>query len=108
MIDDGQYIGLFKIIQATKNRVWYEIPQSCPRVRPPLERVLDRSETRLGDDEVDSRTLSLAVFLVLEVTKERLPWVSLFTDESAVPSLADEWPAGVFPLTDDEDVVLDR
>jgi len=82
--------------------VWYEIAQSCPRVR-----LLDRSETRLGD-EVDSRTLSLAVFLVLEVTKERVPWVSLFTDEPAVPSLADEWPAGVFSLTDDEDVVLDR
>jgi Ni,Fe-hydrogenase III component G len=73
--------------------------------------VLDRrSEIRLGD-EVDSRTLSLVVFLVLEVAKERVPWVSLFTDEPpeecAVQSLVDEWPAGVFSLTD-EDVVLDR
>ena len=52
--------------------------------------MLDRSEIRLGD-EVGSRTLPLAVFLVLEVTKERV----------------DEWPAAVFSLTD-EDVVLDR
>jgi hypothetical protein len=73
--------------------------------------VLDRSEIRLGD-EVGSCTLPLAVFLVLEVTKVRVPWVSsLFTDEPpeecAVQSLVDEWPAGVFSLTD-EDVVLDR
>jgi hypothetical protein len=72
--------------------------------------VLDRrSEIRLGD-EVDSRTLSLVVFLVLEVAKERVPWVSLFTDEPeecAVQSLVDEWPAEVFSVTD-EDVVLDR
>jgi len=71
--------------------------------------VLGRSEIRPGD-EVGSRTLPLAVFLVLEVTKERVPWVPLFTDEPeecAVQSLVDEWPAGVFSLTD-EDVVLDQ
>jgi hypothetical protein len=46
----------------------------------------------------------------LEVAKERVPWVSLFTDEPeecAVQSLVDEWPAEVFSVTD-EDVVLDR